>query len=147
MSRYELLQGLLCGSFIVDGKIRHTRTKRDDLSLFSATVLFNLFSTGVSWTKQWHTLRYSFSLWVQPTNTNVKIIPLQIGLKYIHTQSLSLSQAPGTKIQCFTHTHMCTHTHFTAHIHSYNLSLKHTQPFTIEYILRKTKQSIILFFS
>lgn len=36
-------------------------------------------------------LRYSFSLWIQPTNTNVKIIPLQNGLKYTYTTSVSIT--------------------------------------------------------
>lgn len=89
------------------------------------------------------TPRYSFCLWVQPTNTNVKIIPLQTGLKYIHTQSQSLSQAPRTKTR--------------AHTHTLAPSLLHTHKnsLTIEYILRrktknktkqsKTKQSVIKF--
>lgn len=86
------------------------------------------------------TLRYCSSLWVQPTNTDIKIIPLQIGLKYKHTQTRSLSQASSTKPH-FSHTHRNTHTHCTQ---------SHTHPFTIEYILRKkktNKQSIINFIS
>lgn len=74
------------------------------------------------------TPRYSFCLWVQPTNTNVKIIPLQTGLKYIHTQSQSLSQAPRTKTRARTLTSSLSHTHENS--------------LTIEYILRrKTKQN------
>lgn len=49
MSRY--------GQFFSDSTQTH---KRDDLSGFSATVLFNLFSTGVSWTKQWYNTALQF---------------------------------------------------------------------------------------
>lgn len=81
------------------------------------------------------TPHYSFCLWVQPTNTNVKIIPLQTGLKYIHTQSQSLSQAPRTKTRVHTLTSSLSH--------------MHKNSLTIEYILRrkqnKTKQSVIKF--
>lgn len=75
------------------------------------------------------TLRYSFSLWVQPTNTNVKIIPLQNRLKYTHTQSLSLSQTPKHKTHCSqTYTHplrQYSHTHSLA-AHVFILRPSHT---------------------
>lgn len=64
------------------------------------------------------TPRYSFCLWVQPTNTNVKIIPLQTGLKYIHTQYQSLSQAPRTKTRVHTHTHSRPHRRTRTKTHS-----------------------------
>lgn len=139
MSRYKLLQGLLwafhCGW--EDSTGTH---KRDN---FSFLLLFYLICSVLEFhgPNNGTTLRYSFSLWVQPTNTNV--IPLQIGLKYTHTQSLSLSQAPSTKTHCsHTHTHRYTqkYSHFLlTHFFSQSLSLTHT--FTKEYILRRKKNS------
>lgn len=102
---------------------------RHSWSRFSATVL--LFVQYWSFLDQTMARqpRYTFRLWVQPANTNVKIIPLRTGLKYTHThtQSRSLSQAPGTKTRAHTHTRV--------------LAVAHAQKNspTTEYILRRKK--------
>lgn len=84
------------------------------------------------------TPRYSFCLWVQPTNTNAKIIPLQTGLKYTHTQSQSLSQAPRTKTRAHTHTHVLTVAHAQKLTHNRIHSQEKKQK-------QKTKQSVLKF--
>ena len=82
------------------------------------------------------TLHYTFSLWVQLTNTNVKITPLQKGLKYSHTQSLySLSLSLSLSN---THTH--THLLLTLSVSDYLPHTTCSHSFTTEYILKKTKQ-------
>ncbi len=143
MSRYKLLQGLLwafhCGW--EDSTGTH---KRDN---FSFLLLFYLICSVLEFhgPNNGTTLRYSFSLWVQPTNTNV--IPLQIGLKYTHTQSLSLSQAPSTKTHC-SHTHTQIHTEIltlSAHTLLLAISLSDTHIHKRIHSQEKKKQSIIHF--